>query len=362
MADSKFDFVQSLHKLVTERKLIIVTTGIAAVLGAIVAINTPKTYNSSVTLAPELANANRMSESIGSLTAMFGIDLNSMSNNNVDAIFPEIYPKVVTSPDFIVELWSIPVTLKDGTVKSYFEHINEDGFLAWWDYPIKWVSDLFAEPEEHETYAPGDSLPDPRYFDTHHEGIYGLMAQNIMCDVSKDNGLITITVSDYDPVVACLIADIVQQKLQQYITRYRTQKARNDYEYAERLVNEAREEYLNAQLAAARFADANISVFKQKVIIERDILQNEFQLKYNTYNALSGQLQNAKALIQAATPVYTTIRKSTIPNHASGTPRLLTMILYAILGFVLSVVWILFGRDYLGELVAQYRAIDQLED
>ena len=360
MAENKFEFVKSIHKLVKERRLVGIYTVIAAVIGVVVALNTPKTYNSTVTLAPELANANRMSESIGSLTAMFGIDLNSMSNNNVDAIFPEIYPKVVTSPDFIVELWPIEVTLQDGTVKTYFDHIAEDQYLTWWDYPSKWISDLMGEEREKETFSL-DSLPDPRYFDIYHEGIYGLMAQNIMCDVSKDNGLIQITVSDYDPCVACEIADRVQKGLQDYITRYRTQKARNDFEYAERLVNEAREEYLNAQLAAARFADANISVFKQKVIIERDILQNEFQLKYNTYNALSGQLQNAKALIQAATPVYTTIRKATIPNTPSGSPRSLIVLLYAMIGCFLSIVWILFGRDYFHEVVAQYRAINKAE-
>lgn len=354
---AQFDFIQSLHKVVTHRRQVLWTTGVMTLLGVVMALNTPKTYNSMVMLAPELSNTNRMSESLGSLTAMIGIDLNSMSNNNVDAIYPEIYPKVVTAPDFIVELWSCPVTLQNGETKSYFEHIKDDGFTPWWGYPVKWISEAFGDEVEAERYQPGDSLPDPRHFDKKHEALCGIMASNIMCDVSKDNGLITITVTDSDPQVACTIAETVQQKLQEYITRYRTQKARNDYEYAQKLVDEARQEYLDAQLAAANFADANISVFKQKVIIERDVLQNEFQLKYNTYNALSQQLQNAKALIQAATPVYTTIRKSLIPNYASSTPRSLTVLLYALLGFAMSVVWILFGHDYLKELRDQYRAL-----
>ena len=355
----KFDFVRALHRLVEQRRLIIIITGLMAVLGVIVALNSPKVYSSTVVLAPEISNTNRMSESLGSLTAMIGIDLNSMSNNNVDAIFPEIYPKVVTSPDFVVELWSCPVTLQDGTVKSYFDHFTHDGFTPIWGYPGKWLSSLSKDKDEiEEDYAPSDSLPNPRYFDRRHEAIVGRMASNIMCDVSRDNGLITITVVDEDPSVACAIADSVQRKLQSYITHYRTQKARNDYEYALRLVNEARQEYLDAQLAAANFADANISVFKQKVIIERDILQNEFQLKYNTYNALSQQLQNAKALIQAATPVYTIIRNAAVPNFASSTPRSLQVILYMLVGFVAACVWVLFGKDYLHLLVAQYRNIE----
>ena len=182
-----------------------------------------------------------------------------------------------------------------------------------------------------------------------------------MCEVSKDNGLISITVSDNDPLVSCAMADTVQKKLQAYITNYRTQKARFDYDYTSKLVDESRKEYLDAQLAAANFADANISVFKQKVIIERDILQNEFQIKYNTYNALSQQQQNAKALIGANTPVYTIIRHSSVANQASSTPRSLLVIMYAFVGFIMAIIWILFGRDYLHSLISQYKAIDAEE-
>ncbi len=358
MAENNFDFVRALHRLIKERRLVIIITLIMAVIGVFMALNSPKTYNSTVVLAPELTNTNRMSESLGSLTAMIGIDLNSMSNHNVDAIFPEIYPKVVTSPDFVVQLWNCPVTLEDGTTKSYYEHFCEDRFTPFWAVPLEWLASLGKDDEAEQMISIGDTLPDPRYFDSRQEGITNLMARNIMCDVAKDNGLITITVTDDDPIVACAIADTVQSKLQQYITNYRTKKARVDYEYSKKLVDEAREEYLEAQLAAARFADANISVFKQKVIIERDVLQNEFQLKYNTYNALSQQLQNAKALIQANTPVYTIIRHSSVANRASSTPRLLLVIIYALVGLLLAIVWIIFGKDYLTQIKQQYKAID----
>ena len=352
-------FVRALHELVDERRTVFIITGVMAILGIMSALDTPREFRSQVVLAPELTNTNRMSESLGSLTAMLGVDLNSLSNNNVDAIFPELYPRVVGSEDFIVELWTCPVTLQDGTTKSYFDHICNDEDVPLLSRPGKWLHDLLGGdgPEDH--FGVGDSVPDSRFFDKHLEHVCDRMSRNIGCDVSKDNGLITISVTDNDPYVACTMADTIQRKLQQYITDYRTQKARNDYNYALKLCNEARQEYLDAQLAAANFADANISVFKQKVIIERDILQNEFQIKYNTYNALSSQLQNAKALIQAATPVYTVINNSKVPNEPSSQSRGGLVILYILVGLVLSAVWILFARDYLHQLVAQYRQLDQ---
>jgi len=354
MAESKFNFVKAIHQLVSRRKLLIIITGIMTVLGILVALSRPKTYTSTVVLAPELSNTNRMSESLGSLTAMIGIDLNSMSNYNVDAIYPEIYPKVLASPDFIVSLWDCKVTLSDGSTKTYFEHMTQDGYIPFWQFYRKFGN---QEPEDFDIVYRGDSVPDTRFFSKKLDIVTARMINSIMCDVSRDNGLITISMTDEDPKVACAMADTIQCKLQAYITSYRTQKARNDYEYAKRLVDEARQEYLDAQLAAARFADANISVFKQKVIIERDILQNEFQLKYNTYNALSSQLQNAKALIQAATPVYTIINHAAVPNYASSTSRTQTVIIYFLVGLVFAMVWILFLESYLRELIAEYRKV-----
>lgn len=353
----KFDFIQALHQLVEKKKTICLITFVFGIIGIFAALNKPKEFTANVVLAPELTNANRMSESLGSLTAMLGVDINGMNGSNVDAIFPEIYPKVVSSPDFVIDLWNIPVTLSDGTTKSYYDHITQDVFVPVWMRPVNWLTSLFASQDSVETIAIHGELPDPRFFDKQQESIHYLIQRNISCSVAADNGLITITARDLDPNVACAIADTVQKKLQQYITNYRTQKARNDYEYSLKLVNEAREEYLDAQRAAANFADANISVFKQKVIIERDILQNEFQIKYNTYNALSSQLQNVKALIQASTPVYTTIKNAAVPNYASSTSRTLIVILYTIFGFISAMVWVLFAHDYLKEMIAQYKAI-----
>ena len=360
MVEFHFDFVRAVHTLWHERRLILIITAVMAVLGVFMALNSEKMYNSTVVLAPELTNSNRMSESLGSLTSMFGIDLNRMSNHNVDAIFPEMYPMVVTSPDFVVSLWNCPVVLEDGTRKSYFQHFTEDQFTPVWSLPAKWINSLGQDDDEEITsIGIGDTLPDTRYFSQRLETIFYLMARNILCEVSSDNGLISITVCDNDPMVACTMADSVQKKLQAYITNYRTQKARFDYDYSTKLVDEARKEYLAAQLAAANFADANISVFKQKVIIERDILQNEFQIKYNTYNALSQQQQNAKALIGANTPVYTIIRHSSVANQASSTPGSLLVLMYAMTGFLLAIVWILFGREFLRSFIIQYKAIDQ---
>lgn len=74
-----------------------------------------------------------------------------------------------------------------------------------------------------------------------------MIAENISCLVDKKTSVILISVTDQDPMVAAIIADTIQSRLQYYITDYRTKKARNDMKYYTKLYNEARSAYLKAQ-------------------------------------------------------------------------------------------------------------------
>ena len=82
----------------------------------------------------------------------------------------------------------------------------------------------------------------------------------ISCDIDKENGLITLTVKAQDPNVCAIIADKGQKLLQQYITDYRTKKARNDLNYYIKLRSEANKEYIKAQKEYASFSDSNFDI------------------------------------------------------------------------------------------------------
>ena len=79
--------------------------GLAAVLGLAVAFGTPKEYKSSVMLAPETATSNNLTSGISSLASMVGMDMNF--GNSDDAIYPELYPDLIQSTDFLVNLFPI---------------------------------------------------------------------------------------------------------------------------------------------------------------------------------------------------------------------------------------------------------------
>jgi capsule polysaccharide export protein KpsE/RkpR len=122
--------------------------------------------------------------------------------------------------------------------------------------------------------------------------------------VDKKTSVISITVTDQDPLIAALIADSAKQRLQTFITNYRTNKARNDLSYMEKLYNEAKEQYSRARQLYASYSDANQELLLESYKSKEEDLENEMQLKYNIYTQVTEQLQLAKAKVQERTPAF----------------------------------------------------------
>ena len=152
--------------------------------------------------------------------------------------------------------------------------------------------------------------------------------------------------TDGDAQVAAIMADTLQMRLQDYITRYRTKKARDDARYYAKLREESRQDYLKAQHQYAVFADANQDATLATVKSEEEALENEMQLKFNVYNQMSAQLQQAQAKVQEQTPAFTIIEKATVPNKPSSTPRSMILMLFVVLSMVADIVWVLMIAPY----------------
>ena len=71
----------------------------------------------------------------------------------------------------------------------------------------------------------------------------GAIRQSIGISVDKKNDVITISTEAQDPLICKTIADSVRQRLQEFITTYRTKKARNDVDYYAKLTADAKAEY-----------------------------------------------------------------------------------------------------------------------
>lgn len=116
------------------------------------------------------------------------------------------------------------------------------------------------------------------------------------------------------------------EKLQGYITNYRTQKAKQDLEFTEKVFGEARESYYKAQRAYAAFEDANKNIISASYRTEQERLKNEMTLTFNVYNTLAQKLEQDKLRVQEQTPVYTVISPATVPLKPASPKKPLILI------------------------------------
>lgn len=327
------DFITVVRILLADKKKICIYSIVAGVIGLIFAFGTPKTYKSTVILAPEESGAG-FSGSISSLASMVG--MNMKIGQTGDALYPEIYPDLVQSTDFIVGLFDIIVTKdKSGESMPYYDYLEKHQKIALADYPKTMILNLVRKLKTPEAKRGEGEKPDPFHLTKIEYEIYKLITSNITCSVDKKTDVITITVKDQDPLIAATLADSVQQHLQKAITDYRTKKARIDMEYMQTLFDEAKQDYDDARHRYAVAADANINVMRQTYKQHVDDLESDLEMKKEIYSTVVEQLQIAKAKVQERTPAFTIIQRASVPIKHSNIPKLVTLIIWMFFGFIM---------------------------
>ena len=331
------DFIELLKVIGKDKRMMAVFLGLAAVLGLAVAFGTPKEYKASVMLAPESTTGNSLTSNISSIASMVGMDMDFGSSS--DAIYPELYPDLIGSNDFIVSLFPVEVTTKDGSVTTdYYDYLLNHTKKAWYTFPARLLHDIVAKLKTDDVPFTGDSTKvNPFHLSKMQYNIAHKIGKSINCTVDKKTSVITIEVTDQDPVISAVMADSIKNRLQAFITQYRTQKARNDLAYMEKLFMESKEEYVTARQQYAAYSDANQDLILQTYRAKQEDLENEMQLKYNAYTQMYEQLQISKAKVQESTPAFTVVQSASVPLKHINKSKLMVMTIFMFLGFVLRV-------------------------
>ena len=170
--------------------------------------------------------------------------------------------------------------------------------------------------------------------------------------MDKKTGVISILVEAQDPLICKTLADSIKDKLQIFITEYRTNKARRDYDYYKDLTEEAKREYEKARQIYGSLSDANTKVALRSVELKMNDMENDMQIKFNAYTTLNGQLQAAKAKVQERTPAFTVLKGATVPIKPAGPKRMLFVIGMLFLATIFTSAYI-FKREILDNLYHQ---------
>lgn len=199
------------------------------------------------------------------------------------------------------------------------------------------IKKLFAEKE---TQIKGVSKSSPYMLSKRQDGIAEDIRKNITISIDKKTAVITITAQAQDPLICKTLADSVKQRLQVFITNYRTSKSRVDEEYYKNLASEAKHEYEKARQLYGSYADANTDLQLASLRSKQEDLENDMQLKYNAYSTMMTQYQAAKAKVQERTPAFTIVKGAAVPVKASGPKRMIFVLSMLFLAFIATTLYI----------------------
>ena len=183
----------------------------------------------------------------------------------------------------------------------------------------------------------------------------GMINEKVICDISNSlktkEILISIEVTDQDPHVAAMLVDSVKEHFQAFYTEYKTKKAKRDLEFTEKLYRDAKKDYERARRLYAEFLDGNQDILLESVRQKQTDLENEMQLLYNNYNAISSQLLAEKVRVQEVTPAFSTLEPATVPLWPSGPNRSRLIVLFTIAALFFTTIWVLYDENEIKPLL-----------
>ena len=345
---NEFDFLMLLRYLRAKKKYFLFSAVIGVVLGLIVAFSIPKTYTSKMSLAIESQREQKLGGGMGALASMAGVDLGS----GEDAISPNLYPDVVSTNKFLIELLHTPVqTLKGKNYKSYVEFTQAEERSPWWSKAmsgvVSAVKSLFGDHPEKVSF-PSTGV-DPNRLSESEEQVVKDIRGSIHCDVNKETDVVTLSCTSQDPLVAKMMTDAARKRLQLFIKEYRTNKARADYAYYSSLEQQLRGKYQTAQRKYAAYADSHQDLELKSYETKLTDLENEMQNAFNAYTQMKQQVQMAEAKIQERTPVFTVVEDAYVPLRPTAPKKALMLAAFLFLSMTSTVAYfyfkLLFGKS-----------------
>lgn len=325
------------------------------IVAAILTLSMPNYYSCTVMLAPELSGA-KGGGSLSSLASSFGINLGGASAG-ADALMPTLYPDLMNSVTFRASLFPIKVYREDDSTKTemtYYDYLKDGQKAPWWSEGMKAVGEAIGSFFGKEELV--DEKVNTFKLTKEQTQIVKAISKKVVCDVDKKTMVITINVTDQDPLIAATMADSVQTRLQRFITDYRTRKARIDLEYNQKICAEAKERYDNARKNYADYADANQKIFLERARSRQSELETELQLQQRAYSQIAAQLQLAEAKVQEETPAFTTLQPATVPIQKDGPKRSRICLIFLFLAFLATTAYA-FHKE--GDLIPLFTADDE---
>ena len=333
------------------RKTIIICTAVFIALGLVAALTMKRTYSVSTVMVPQMSSSR--SSSLSSLASLAGFD---MGMTQTAELSPLVYPQIVNSVPFRVELMHTPLHFAKAdtavSLLTYAKDYMKPGVMTQIKkytigLPFLLLSKM-SKPKDvvlpGDWGAEGSDEPKPFTVSKDEEKMLRYLATAVNLTVDKKEGILTLNVIGMEPVQTADLAIKAQELLQKEVTRFRTEKAEDELKYIQERYDEVKKEAESYQTALAVITDRSQSMPSSRAKIERERLQAKYSVASSVYSEMAKQLEQAKMKVKRDTPLLTVVQPVTVPTKPANS-RAKTLIVWTFLGFVLGC-GIVLGKQY----------------
>jgi hypothetical protein len=353
----EIDLMTLAKTLWRDRKIIWRIVLISGIIGLFIAMLTPKEYMAWTSMVPQTSKMESKLGGLSSLAAMAGFNLDMSSN--AEDLSPMVYPQIVSSVPFQLELMNTPFSFSDVdhpvSLYTYYTDIASPGILFLIGKYTIGLPGLLMEAVKSE---PGIRLnPEgkgPINLTRKQEEIRKLIDTKVNLTVDAKQGFLTMQASFHEAILSAQVADQARELLQKYITRYKIEKASDQLAFVEERYKEKKIEFEKVQEQLARFRDQNKNVSSAMAATQEFRLQSEYTISLNVYNELAKQLEQAKIQVKEATPVFSVIEPASVPQKKAKPNRPLILFLSLFFGGIIGIGFVL-GKHYLKNLKKKWK-------
>ncbi|MDR8393500.1 Wzz/FepE/Etk N-terminal domain-containing protein [Aliifodinibius sp. S!AR15-10] len=353
--EREIDLVELAQHIWSKRLFIAKVTGVFVVIGLLVALLSPKEYQTDATLLPETpstqSGASGLLQQYGGLLGMSGSSLNLDQEGMIP---PTLYPQIVQSLPFQLELLNKKVHFAEfdttTTVYAFFDEVYTPSVFSYvLEYTIGLPGKVIGlfKPEAPEQPLPRGFAADSVVSVTKDQmEVIENMQERVTVSLNEESGVINLNVEMPDPNAAAQVGKTSIVLLKEYMTNYRTRKAQEDLEHARQQLEEVRQRFEEAQTQLAEFRDSNVNLATAQAQTREQRLQSEYDIAFNVYNSLAQRVEQAKLKVQEQTPVVSILQPVQVPIEKSSPQRLYLILSLFFIGSITSVTYIVIKSIY----------------
>ncbi len=327
--EDEIDLLELLNKLLKAKKRIAIFTLLFLIIGVLAAFTADNEYTATTIMLPQTSDS-KGTGNLGGLAALAGISLGGTSS---EAIPLKSYDKIIAS---------IPFRKRLAQTKLTFEDLPND--ITYEEYLTKYTKPSLMGRIMGIFRSKPTTVPATKVNETiittltpEERDILNSIEEHISLEVNEKDGYINLSFRMPEALPAAQMLQNAQQLLQEVVTDFKLQKAKEEYDFVAKRCVEAEKDFKAKQYAVAQFQDQNRNLFSNLPQTRLQQLQAEYNLSFSVYTELAKQLETKRIKLKEDQPIFTIIEPVSVPNERSKPKRMIIIAIWTFVGLIIGV-------------------------